>query len=473
MGQYIAFFSYFAILLVIGLISHRKRSHEADFIMGARSMNYWVTALSAHSSDMSAWIFMGLPGAVFFLGMPQAWVAIGLIAGMWLNWYKIAPRLRQETEQYNSVTLPTFFEKKFGDTSGVIRILSVLMSCFFLTAYLTAMIVAMGVIIEGLFGLPYSVGILVMMPVLMTYVFVGGFVTVAWVDFFQGIFLFGAIAFVPLIAYLATGGFSAIDVAARAKDIPLNLIPHGDPLSGLCVFLYGIGWGLGYFGQPHIITKFMGIRSVQDLKKSMYVGMSWQIIALACSVLIGIIGIGFFPLGLENRELVFIDMVKTLFSPFFASFLVCGVIAANMSTIDSQVLAVSSMISEDLFRKWFPGKDMDRFLLMISRLSVIVVCTVATTVALTIPHIPIMTIVEYAWCGLGATFGPVVIAALFGKHVNRYGVIAGLVVGALIAAFLPFVGNEFLKWCIIPIIPAFIISSLVIYFVSKMTSARQ
>lgn len=461
---------YFAIIILIGVLSYRKMHTEAAFVMGNRSLNFWLTALSAHSSDMSAWLFLGFPGAIFLGGLGKSWIAVGLILGMWANWHFIAPRLRRATEKYESYTLSTFFERRFNDPSGIIRLLSGLLALVFLTAYLTAGIVGMGILIESLFGIKYAIGILIMMPILVGYVSMGGFVTVAWIDFFQGIFLFLVVILVPIVGYQYIGGWAPIEAAALKNNLSLWFWSESDSLSNFSNLFLGLGWGLGYFGQPHILTKFMGIKDPNELSKSKYLGMSWQVISLTGACFIGLVAIGFFPNGIDNPEMVFIHMVHTLFNPFIATFMLCAVIAANMSTMDSQVLVAGSVISEDIFRKIFKKGLTSEQLFKVSRYGVLVVSTFATLFALLFKDHGILTIVNYAWSGLGATFGPCVIAALFAKRINRYGIIAGILFGGVTAALWPLFGPYLMQYSIMPIIPAFIISWVVMELVSYFTS---
>ena len=422
---------YFAIIIVIGVLSYRKMHTESAFVMGNRSLNFWLTALSAHSSDMSAWLFLAFPGAIFLMGLGKAWIAVGLILGMWANWHFIAPKLRVATEDYQSYTLSTFLERRYNDNSGIIRLLSGLLALVFLTAYLTAGVVGMGILIEALFGINYAIAILVMMPILIAYVSFGGFVTVAWVDFFQGMFLFVVVLLVPFIGFNYIGGWPAIEAAALKNNISLSFWSPEDYKTNLMVLLTGLGWGLGYFGQPHILTKFMGIKDPKELVKSKYLGMSWQIISLIGATFIGLVAIAFFPERGEHHETVFIHMVHILFNPFLATFMLCAVIAANMSTMDSQALVAGSVVSEDIFRKVFKKGLSSSQLFTISRVGVILVAAFATIFALLFRSRGILEIVDYAWSGLGATFGPCVIASLFAKRINRYGIIVGILFGGM------------------------------------------
>ncbi len=470
-GRLSAFLIYFAILLTIGIVSRRRMKNDADFVMGNRSVNFWLTALSAHSSDMSAWLFMGFPGIVFLRGMPEAWIAIGLVLGMFANWKLVAPRLRRMTESYDSYTLSTFFERRFHDHSGIIRILTGLLALLFLTAYLTALVIAMGKVVNSLFPISYQMSILITMPILIFYVCIGGFITVAWMDCFQAIFLICVVLIVPFVAYNAIGGEAAIANAAAAKNISISLF-HQDWTLMLPSLLFGLGWGLGYFGQPHIITKFMGVSSPNLLKKSMILGMSWQIVALSAAVFIGLIGIAYFPDGLYNHEMVFVEMVKLLFNPFVASFLLCAVIAANMSTMDSMVLVAGSIFSEDILRKITKHPLGSKALLTMARVGVILIPLIAMTIAMFYEHGLILDIVGYAWAGLGATFGPIVLAALYSKSVNKYGVISGVAVGGTVAATWPLYGLYLIPIPLLPIIPGFIASAVVMYIVSFLTRSK-
>lgn len=465
----VAFFVYFCLLLTIGLIAHKKQSTSADFILGNRSLNFWLTALSAHASDMSAWLFMAFPAAIFIGGLPQIWAAFGLSIGMFVNWHFVAKKLRTSTEEYDSYTLSSFFERRFSDSSGVIRVLTALMSIIFLTSYLSGGLIAMGLLFESVFGINYYIGLTVAMLVAMSYTFVGGFVTVAWTDLFQALFLLLMIILVPAVAYFnIPGGSAQIEAIALSRNIPLNLLVDPSFETILMIIFLVLGWGLGYFGQPHIITKFMGIKSAEEIYKSKYIGMSWQILALTAAAAVGFVGIGFFPEGLVNPELVFISMVKSLFNPFIAGIILCAIIAANMSTMDSQILVCASILSEDFYKHIVHKQASQRVLLNASRCSVVLVSVIALLLAFN-KNSTILDVVFYAWSGLGCAFGPLVLVSLYSKSCNKYGAIAGIVTGGMIAGFWSLI-NPLLTTVVIPsMIPGFFISLFAIFFVSSMT----
>jgi len=468
-GYYvIAFLLYFIILLAIGLLSHRKQNSSADFIMGDRSLNFWLVALSAHASDMSAWLFMGLPAAVFLLGMHQTWIAIGLVIGMFLNWHFIAPKLRSETEKYNCYTLSSYFEKRLNDYSGLIRLISAIMLVLFLTHYLSAGMIGMGNLLESLFGINYYVGLTIALCVVVAYTLVGGFVAVAWTDLFQGLFLLVMIILVPVLAWQKIGGFSEIMAIAQENEISFSILPQADLLGVLSMILLAVSWGIGYFGMPHVITKFMSIDRVSELKKSKWVGITWQIIVLAAAIGVGLIGIAFFKEGIENPQLIFVDMVKSIFHPFFAGFILCAVLAASMSTMDSQILVCASVISEDLYPRIFKKEITALAKLRISRLSVILVSLLAMCLCLNKSK-TIMDTVTYSWAGLGSTFGPLVLCTLYSKHINRYGAIAGMIGGGTTVMVWPYINDQLLNVSIPMMIPGFTISLLSIYVVSFLT----
>lgn len=463
----ISFFLYFLVLLVIGLISHKRQTTSADFIVGNRSLNFWLTALTAHASDMSSWLFMAFPAALYLGGVPEAWIAFGLIFGMFCNWQFIAKRLRTQTEKYNSYTLSTFFERRFNDQSGIIRSLTAIMTLFFMTTYLSSGLIAMGLLFESLFGINYFVGLGVASLVVVIYTFAGGFITVAWTDFFQGVFLLIAILVVPFLAYQQIGGWSAIQQASNEYDLSLRLVKDFS-VETLLAILFSASWGLGYFGQPHIVTKFMGIKNANELYKSKYLGMSWQVLTLGAAALTGLIGIKFFNHSLADPQLVFVEMVKALFTPWIGGFILCGLIAANMSTMDSQLLVSASVLSEDIFKHIVHKKASPQTLLRASRFSVIIIAAISLLIAF-MKSATIMEVVFYAWSGLGCAFGPLMLMALYSKRTNRYGAIAGILVGGLIAAGWGLI-NPFITEVNIPaMIPGFILGLLSIRVVSLAT----
>lgn len=460
-----AFFTYFLALLAIGLFSHKKQTNSADFIMGNRSLNFWVTALTAHASDMSAWLFMAFPAALFIRGMPSLWIAFGLIFGMFLNWQFVAKKLRIETEKYNSYTLSTYFERRFADSTGFLRLATALMSVIFLTIYLGAQLFGMGLLLGSLFGINYYIGLTIAIVVVMTYTFFGGFITVAWTDFFQGIYLLCVIVLTAIVAYFSSSGLAGIQATAEAKQIPLALLPDTSSTSILTIVFLILGWGLGYYGQPHIVTKFMGIKTPSEINKSKYLGMAWQVITMGAAAAIGLIGLALFPNGLDNPELVFVETVKLLFSPLVVGFILCGVIAANMSTMDSQLLVCASVLSEDIYKHVFKKNASVAQLLNASRISVLLVAFVSLMIAF-YSTTTLLDMVFYAWTGLGCSFGPLVIASLYSKKVNSAGAVAGIIVGGVLSVTWPLLNPYVTEFAVPSMIPGFFLSLTAIFFVS-------
>lgn len=461
---------YFSALVFVAVASYQKQKSATDFIIGNRSLNFWMTALAAHASDMSSWLFMGYPAMIYLLGMQQAWTGIGLLLFMFLNWQLIAPRVRTATEAYNSLTFSSFFESRLGDTSGVIRIFTAIMLFIFYTIYISAALVGMGLVLNTLFGIEYHLGVIIGILIVVPYVFVGGYQTLAWIDLCQGLFLLAVIIFVPLYLLPSVGGFQGIQNAISTKQLTSSLIPNFQTTTLLDIFFLTIGWGLGYFGQPHIITKFMGIKNVKDINKSKMVGMSWMFLALAAATLVGLVGIPFFKTALPVEAEVFIRMVKQSFHPFLVGLILCAVFAATINAMSSMVLVLSSSLTEDIYKRVFHPKASPKELLLVSRAGVVFVSLIAFIIA--IGQIDtIYGLVLYAWSGLGASFGPLLLLCLYMRKINKYGAWTGIVSGGLVAALWPLVENKFVI-DIPPLPPAFLISFLSIWIVSKLTTPK-
>lgn len=464
------FAGYFLVLILIALFSYRKQNSDADFLMGNRSLNFWLTALSAHASDMSSWLFLGYPALIYKTGLFSAWAAVGLTFFMFLNWHFIAPKIRTASEQTQSLTLSSYFESRFGDSSGAIRIVSACMSVLFFTFYIASGIVGLGELVESLFNLNYLLGISIGLLIVMSYVFMGGYRTVAWIDLFQGFFLLGVIVFIPTYLLMSFGGFSPIMDAVRAKGLSTSFFPNYSPSTFLKIVLTAAGWGLGYFGQPHIITKFMGIRKVEEMSKAKYVGISWQLIALSAATIVGLIGIFVFPQGLENPEHVILNIVKTTLAPFFAGLVLCAILAATTNVMAAQILVVASNISEDFYKRLIRRHPRPNELLWISRVSVLIISLVGFMIA----FFKISTIYElvlYSWSGLGSSFGPLLLLSLYQKKINKYGAFAGILVGGLTAAIWPYF-DKIYQLEIPSLVPGYIFSILAIQGVSALMRKR-
>lgn len=431
------FFGYFAVLILIAVMSYRKQSSDKDFLIGNRSLNFWLTALSAHASDMSSWLFLGYPAAIFASGLTSAWAAIGLTVGMFLNWQFIAPKIRTVTEQMGSLTLSSYFESRFSDLSGSLRLVSAAMSVLFFTFYISSGVVAMGILVESLFNLNYLFGISIGLFIVMVYVFMGGYRTVAWIDLFQGFFLLGVIVFIPTYLISTFGGIDPVMHAVRAKSLATSLLPDFSTHTLWTALMTAASWGLGYFGQPHIITKFMGIRKVEEMSKAKYLGISWQIIALGAATLVGLVGVYVFPQGLVDPEQVILSIVKTTLAPFFAGLVLCAILAATTNVMAAQILVVASNISEDFYKRVFHKNASEKELLWISRASVVLISLLAFVIAF-FKISTIFELVRYSWSGLGASFGPLLILSLYRKGLNKYGAFTGILVGGLTAAIWPY-----------------------------------
>lgn len=468
----IAFIAYFIILLSVGYLSYKKQRTDSDFIVGNRSLNFWVTALSAHASDMSSWLFMALPAAIMIRGLTQSWIAIGTLLGMFLNWQFVATKLRTYTEKFNSYTLSTFFERRFKDNSGIIRTITALIAVLFLSCYLSAGLIGMELLFESAFGIDYHTGLTIATVVVVIYTYFGGYITVAWTDMFQALFLLAMILLVPWAAYRTLeNGYESIAATAHLKDINLSFFEDFSFESILTILFLVFSWGLGYFGQPHIITKFMGIKDPSKLHKSKYLGMTWMLVALAGAAAVGLVGIAFYSEGLPKPELVFVRMVQDLFSPLSIGFILCGVLAASMSTMSSQILVCASVLSEDLYKYVIHKKASPAHLLTVSRICVIIVSIVSLLIAF-YRSSTILEMVHYAWSGLGCAFGPLVLASLYSKKANKYGAMAGILVGGIIAGVWSKINFYVTDYTVPAMIPGFILSTASIFIVSKLTTKR-
>lgn len=448
----VSFVCYFLILTAISFLVKRKQETGQSFFVGSRSVNYWVTAVATQASDMGSWLFLAFPAAVYTNGLFECWTAVGLIVFMFLNWQLVAGPLRRETAQYNAVTVTDYFTKKYHDTSGYIGLVGSIITLIFFTFYIASGLVGLGRLFESAFALDYHIGICIGLLTVMLYTLIGGFVAVAWCDFFQGLFLLGVIVAVPLYTLITIGGIQPILDAAALNRVPLSFFPEGKNFAS-ALFL-AASWGLGYFGQPHILVNFMGIDDANKTRQATYVGMVWQIIVLTASACIGLVGLGFYPQGIINTELLFVGLTQTLFLPIIAGFALCAVLAATLSTMDSHILVSGSTSAQDFVPFFYKEKKSNSVL--ISRIGSITVALIALAIAWNNNN-SVYALVNYAWSGLGSSFGPLVLLSLYSnKKGTVRSAIGGLLSGALVAGLLPyFMPQTF------PLVPGFVASLLV------------
>ena len=473
-GTIISLAVYFIVMLGIGFYAYKKSTSDiSGYMLGGRNLSPSVTALSAGASDMSGWMLMGLPGAMYITGISSLWIALGLVIGAFLNYLVVAPRLRTYTELANdSITLPDFFENRFNDQTRILRLVSSLVIIIFFTLYTSSGIAAGGKLFESSFGLDYEAGLYITAGVVVMYTLFGGFLAVSLTDFVQGCIMFVALVLVPIVAINDVGGIEQINNSV--ESINPNLLNLFSGVSALGI-MSALAWGLGYFGQPHIIVRFMAIRSVDDLPKARRIGMTWMIVAIIGAMATGFSGIAYVAktgIALDDPETIFIVLSQVLFSPLIAGFLLAAILAAIMSTISSQLLVTSSSLTGDFYQAFLNKEASEKKLVQIGRLSVFMVALVAIYLAYDRTN-SILSLVSNAWAGFGAAFGPVVILSLHWKGMNRNGALAGVLAGAitvLIWIYAPItINGQSLSSLMYEIVPGFIACTLAVVFVSRAT----
>lgn len=458
----ITFVGYLALMMAIGFWAYRATDTVDDYILGGRKMGPAVTALSVGASDMSGWLLLGLPGAVYLGGLGEAWIGIGLVFGAWLNWLFVAKRLRIYTQMAdNALTLPDFFEKRFHDTKGHLKLVSAVTILVFFTFYASSGMVGGAILFEKVFGLDYTLALVIGSSIIVGYTFVGGFFAVSWTDFFQGCLMLIALLIIPFAVFSNPESHAGIESLDPAM---LSLISDETTIIGMLSLL---AWGLGYFGQPHILSRFMAIGSADELPLSRCIAMSWMLLALVGALATGLAGSLYFASNpLDNPETVFIHLAQAAFNPWIGGLLIAAILSAIMSTIDSQLLVCSSVITEDFYRKWLRPKADDKELMLVGRLGVITIAIIAGIIALN-PQSSVLSLVSYAWAGFGAAFGPVVLLALFWQHFSRNGAIATIVVGAVtVVVWKQLSGGIFELY---ELLPGFVFATLTGVMVSKLS----
>ena len=466
----ITFVVYIAAMVLIGLIAYLRTKNLSDYILGGRSIGSYVTALSAGASDMSGWLLMGLPGAIFVAGISESWIAIGLIVGAYLNWLFVAGRLRVQTEHNgNALTLPDYFTTRFEDNSRILRIFSALVILVFFTIYCASGVVAGARLFESTFGMSYETALWAGAAATIAYTFIGGFLAVSWTDTVQATLMIFALILTPVMVMIATGGMDTTFAAIELKDATNFDMLKGATFVGVISLM---AWGLGYFGQPHILARFMAADSVKSIPAARRISMTWMILCLAGAVAVGFFGIAYFsahpdlagPVS-ENPERVFIELAKILFNPWIAGILLSAILAAVMSTLSCQLLVCSSALTEDFYKAFLRKGASQTELVWVGRAMVLLVAVVAIALASN-PENRVLGLVSYAWAGFGAAFGPVVILSVLWKGMTRNGALAGMIVGAVTVV----VWKNWIGLGLYEIIPGFILATLAIVIFSRIGS---
>lgn len=466
----IIFALYLGLMVLIGAKYYNKTDDIGEYFLGGRKLGSWVTAMSAQASDMSGWLLIGLPGTAYLIytGTSEAiWTAIGLWLGTYLNWLFVAKRLRQYTQASgNSITLPDFFENRFRDRKHILRLISGVFIVIFFVVYTSSQFAAGGKLFNTIFGVDYVVGLVIGAVIILAYTTMGGFNAVCVTDTIMGATMFIALIVVPIVAVFNMGGVEAVSerLAALTPE-SLGLLPEEGSNITIMLVASSLGWGLGYFGQPHILARFMAIESPDMIKKSRIIAMGWVTITLATAIIIGIVGKAFLP-DLADGETVYMDMINTMFNPVVAGLLMTAILAAIMSTASSQLLVAASSVSTDIYATLFKKDINDPKIVWISRITVIVVSVIAIVMAIN-PDSSVFGLVSVAWGGFGSAFGPLILFSLFWRRMTLPGAIAGMVAGGVSDIIWSLMDGGI--WDVYEIIPGFIIGSLAIIIFSMMT----
>ena len=484
----LAFALYLLLMVVVGAVFAKKNTNSEDYFLGGRNLGAFVAALSAQASDMSGWLLMGLPGSVYALGTGQSWIAIGLFIGTVCNWLFISGRLRRYTiRANNSLTLPMYFENRFHDNKRILLGVSSITIVIFFLVYTASALAAGGKLFNSIFGIDYKIALTIGAVVILTYTFMGGFLAVCTTDFIQGMLMLIGLLAVPLVALGIVGGGNIAGTLTQSgvdsADF-LNIFSSGSTGKfSLVDIISQLAWGLGYMGMPHILVRFMAVKDEKELNKSKSIAIVWVALSLVFAVIIGVVGRAYlYPTVLTDgaEEKVFIEMIVKLFTidinaPIIGGIFLCGILAAIMSTADSQLLVSASSVAEDIYCGVLGKKADDKKVLTISRITVLVIAVIAYLIALN-PNNSIMGLVSNAWAGLGSAFGPLVVLSLFWKRTNLKGAVAGIASGALAVIvwdYIPLVGGQTLGSVtgLYSLVVGFALSLCCIIVVSLMTEA--
>jgi len=469
---YGTFIVYLILMLAIGLYAYRRTASSSDYFLGGRSLGPWPAALSAGASDMSGWLLLGLPGYAFSSGLESLWLAGGLLLGTWANWRFTAQRLRTYSiEAGDALTLPEFFANRFRDDTRLIQIISAFFVLLFFLFYTSSGLVAGGKLFETVFGLEYSSALIVGTICIVSYTLFGGFLAVSWTDLVQGLLMAAALLIVPIAVIQADGGFGTMWNAVEARNPELLTLfsgTDGEALGAIAIISLA-AWGLGYFGQPHILARFAACRSNQDIPTARRIAVGWSGLSMAGAILVGLAGMVYVEaeLGgvLQDGETIFMLLVNAIFHPVIAGILLAAILAAIMSTADSQLLVSSSALAEDFYKQLLRKNASQKEIVMVGRLAVIGLSVVAMMLAFD-PDSTVLGLVSYAWAGFGAAFGPALLISLYWKNMTRNGALAGIVIGAVtVVVWKQLSGGLFDMY---EIVPGIVFATIAIVVVSKM-----
>ena len=457
---------YFSCLMYLGFRGFQRTKSFSDYVLGSRKLGPVVGAMNVGASDMSSWLLMGLPGVFYLYGFNQIWMVCGLVAGSYFSWKVVASRLRKYTEiAGDSITLSSFLENRFEDKSRILSISTSVITIFFFTIYIASGFVGGAKIFSELFGMSYMVALTISCIAIISYALLGGFLAVSWADLFQGTLMLVVLVITPIYA-VYTSDFSLGDFIQRTKEVaPQRLNPFFEITAAS--FLSFLAWGLGYLGQPHIISKYMAIKDVNRIPWARKICISWMFISMISAAVVGILGfIYFVDNPLAEPETVFIAMAYNIFHPLILGVLISAILAAIMSTLNSQIIICSSLLTKDFYHNMIRKSATDKEMLIISRVWVVLVAAIAFVIA-SDSSSSVLSLVARAWAGLGASIGPIIIFSLFWKKTTKPAAIVGVIsgaVGAIIFSKISFFAYE--------ILPAFILSSILIFIVSLLTQGQ-
>ncbi|MFV0497302.1 MAG: sodium/proline symporter PutP [Candidatus Fimivivens sp.] len=465
------FFLYIIAMVGVGLFFMKKNNSIGDYILGGRGLNPWVAAMSAQASDMSGWLLTGVPGLAFLssAGTKEAvWTAIGLAVGTYLNWLLVAKRLRAYSEVAgNALTIPEYFEKRFHDPNGILKVICALFILFFFLIYTASMFVAGAKLFSTIFDIPYMTALVAGGVVIVAYTVMGGFMAVSWTDLIQGVLMLCALVIVPCM--LLFGDFVDPTVAMDYVVTGFTQLGVSENFSGV-VIISALAWGLGYFGQPHILARFMGIKKASFVRPARIIAMVWVLVSMIGALAVGMAGKAYYVDGLADPETIFMMLVRAMFPPVVAGVLLSAILAAIMSTADSQLLVTSSAFANDIFYQ-FNKEAPQRRLLWVSRITVIFVSAVALMLAAN-PDSSVFSLVSYAWAGFGAAFGPAILLSLFWRRMNLKAAYVGIISGGMgtivFKYFKELSGGQGI-FAVYELLPAFVLSVVVITVVTLTT----